>query len=428
MPTTRRTLLRAGMLGVLGWSAFGGWERALAGATRVRLRAPLAAGDSVVVVVNLFGGNDGLNTVVPLRQYARYRELRPTIGWPRERLLPLAGYQQDFALNPGMGPLAELFRQGKVAIVNGVAWPQDAQGLFDHEASQQNLQTATTFGTAPPTPPSGWVGRFLDGVAAGALPRGIDFSSAPLLLSGVQSTPLSLYSIDGFGVFPSADFDDRYAAYQRLQAAPAAAGEAERNRTLRQQVVALSGTLQTINDRYATAAGITYPTSSLGGALRDCAALIAADEGVRGLAVGFGGFDTHSDQNDGPPDAAAYHEGLWRDVSDAVDAFQRDLSGHGLGRRVLTLVCSEFGRRAYENNDLGTDHGLAGVTLVIGDAVHGGIYGDYPDLREDRLVLDGNLDLTTDFRSVYATILARHLSVDPEPILGGAHPLLGFLT
>src|SRR5262249_45747582 len=102
-------------------------------------------------------------------------------------------------------------------------------------------------------------------------------------------------------------------------------------------------------------------------------------------------------------------------------------AGHGVSERVVVVVFSEFGRRAAENNDLGTDHGLASIALVIGDAVKGGVYGDYPDLREDALVLEGNLDVHVDFRSVYATILAQHLGADPERILGGNFPQLAFL-
>jgi uncharacterized protein (DUF1501 family) len=112
-------------------------------------------------------------------------------------------------------------------------------------------------------------------------------------------------------------------------------------------------------------------------------------------------------------------------VSDALAAFHADLAAHGIGRRVVTVVHSEFGRRAPENISLGTDHGLGSVMFVIGEAVRGGIYGGYP--RLDRLVLDGNLEVTTDFRSVFSTILDRHLDADPQRVLGGPFPLLGFL-
>jgi len=365
MATTRREFLRAGAIGALGWGACGALDRAAAAMLRPSRAAQLAtSGDTVVVAINLFGGNDGLNCVVPLRQYARYRQLRAGIGIARARLVPLQGYEQDFAVNPGLSKLADLFKQGQVAVLNGVGCPLDAQGLLDHEASQQNFQTGHIFGTAPPAPPTGWMGRFLDGAAVGALPSGIDFSSAPLLLSGESFSPLSLYSINGFGVYPSDDFDARYGAYARLQNAGAAPGVATRNRDLRSQVLALSGTLQQISDGYQAATGVTYPDSYTAQSLRDCAALINAQSGVRGLAVGLGGFDTHADEEAGPPDSTAYHEALLSEVSEAVAAFQADIKGHGHSGRVVTVIFSEFGRRAAENNDLGTDHGIASVAFA----------------------------------------------------------------
>ncbi len=428
MATTRREFLRAGALGALGCSVLGSVERAAAALIRPT-SAGLTAPDTgtVLVTVNLFGGNDGLSTVVPLRQYQRYRQLRPCIGIGRQRLLPLKGYEQDFAFNPGMRALNDLFRQGKMAVINAVGCPPDAQGLFDHEASQQNFLTATTYGTAPPVAPSGWLGRYLDRVTPGALPAGIDFSSAPLLLSGESYFPLSLYSINGFGVFPSSDFEARYDAYTRLQGQSAQPGVGERNRQLRQQVVALGGELQRISDEYRVSNGVLYPPTYLAAALRDCAALIAANRGVRVLAVGESGFDTHADQqavSDGTP----VHEGLWITVAEAVSAFSADVKGHGFGDKVVVLIFTEFGRRPQENNDNGTDHGFAGPVFAIGDAVKGGVYGDYSDLREPYLVLDENLDVKLDFRTVYATLLSRHLGIDPGPILGGDFGTLGFLT
>ena len=428
MAITRRELLRAGVAGGLAWTSFGALERAAAGMIgRTRRTARVATGDSVLVVVNLMGGNDGLNTVVPLRQYARYRDLRPTLGLAHQRLLPLTGLEQDFAFNPAMSPLSRLFTQGKLGVIPGAGCPPDAQGLFDHEASAQNFLTGTTYGSAPPSTPSGWVGRFLDGLAPAALPAGISFSNAPLLLTGVTSSPLAIYALSGFGVYPTDDSEARYSAYEKLQHGAPVTGVGERNRQLREQVLLLGGDLQAISASYAVAAGVRYPDTYLASSLRDCAALIAAQRGVRALDVSISGFDTHADEQIGPPESTAFHESLLRDVSESIAAFQADIEGHGLGDKVLTLVFSEFGRRPVENNDLGTDHGFAGPMFAIGTKVHAGVWGDYPDLRDEHLVLDGNLDVTTDFRTVYATILERHLGADPVPILGGEFGRIGFL-
>lgn len=422
MATTRREFLRAGGLGALGLGIAGPLEALAAATPRGR-----GAGDLVVVVVTLIGGNDGLNTVVPLRQYDRYRELRPTLAWPREALISLPGHSDTFALNPGMQAIADLYARGKVAIVNGCSTPATAQGLFDHEASQINFWTGEIYGTAPQEPPTGWLGRYLDGVAEQLLPAGIDFGWAPILLTGASARPLSLYSVSGFGVYPSIDSEARYAAYDRIQQAPAAAGPAQHGQQLRRQIRDLTGILQEIAETYRVAPGVTYPPSYLAASLQNCAALILADRGVRALSVSMSGFDTHDRQNDGPPDATALHQALWIAVSEAIAAFYEDLNRQGAAGRVVTLVISEFGRRAVENADLGTDHGFAAPMLAIGDPVSGGVYGDYPDLREEHLVLGGNLDLRVDFRSVYATVLAQHLGVDPGPILRGDFPLVEFL-
>lgn len=420
MDTTRREFLRAGAIAALGLTS--PFEGLAAAQPRGR-----EAQDPIVVTVSLIGGNDGLNTVVPLRQYDRYRALRPTLAWPREQLIPLPRYEESFGLNPGMQALAQLFVEGKVAFINGCGCPPTANGLFDHEASMRNFWTGETYGAAPPGKPTGWLGRFLDSMEPREFPTAVDFGFAPLVLTGARSTPLSLARLSGFGVFPSVDAEARYRAYERIQQLPAAPGVAQRSQALRRQILALSGVLQGIADAYEVAPGVQYPADALAGGLQDCAALIAAKRGVRALGVSLSGFDTHAVQNFGVPDSLPYHQILLTTVSEAMAAFYADLKAHGVSDRVVTLVFSEFGRRGAENNNLGTDHGFGGPMLVIGDPVQGGVYGDYPDLREEYLVLDGNLDAPVDFRSVYATILARHLGADPEPILRGNFPQLRFL-
>jgi uncharacterized protein (DUF1501 family) len=428
MALSRRQILRAGVMGGLA-AVSSGWLERAAATMHLRLLRPVVgtADDTVLVVVTLEGGNDGLSSVVPLRQYDRYYTLRPTIAVARERLLPLAGLEEDLAFNPGLAGFARLFAEGRLAVIPGVGWPPEAQGFFDHSASLQNLMTATIDGSAPSAPPTGWLGRFLDGVTPGSLPPGISRSRSSLLLSGRRSSPLGLSSLSGLGVSPTNDAAARREAYRRLQQGPTVGGVAQHHRLLRQQMLSLGGDLEELGAAYAVAPGVQYPVSELGAALRDCAALIAARRGVRALEVAQVGFDTHVDQQIGPPRSRRYHERLLSIVGDAVAAFQADLDGHGVGARVLTLVYSEFGRRPLENSDRGTDHGLAGLMFVIGDAVHGGVWSDYPDLRDEYLVRSGNLDSTVDFRSAYATILARHFDVDPGPILGGDFELLGFL-
>jgi uncharacterized protein (DUF1501 family) len=427
MATTRRQFLRDGALATLGVGLSGSLGTALA-APAPRLRATTADDDDpVLVVLNLLGGNDGLNTVVPLRQYDRYRTLRSGLAWHRDDLLFLPGYEGEFAVNPGLRPLLRLFQQGKVAIVNGIGCPASADGLFDHEASQQNFQSGTTYGNAPPAAPTGWVGRFLDGVDPGELPAAIDFNrAATLLLTGASSQPLSLNSVREFKVSPSADVAARTSAYMRLQNLAADSAVKQRNNQLRREVVSLSERLQTISQQYVPAAGVTYDPF-FGGLMRECAALITANRGLRCVAVGFPGYDTHAAQNAGPPDVPPVHQTLLSWVSQAIASLYDDLVGQGIAHRVVILVFSEFGRRVFMNSGLGTDHGFGSLAFVIGERVKGGMHGDYPDLRDRYLVLDGNLDVHTDFRSLFGTILAKHLHADPGPIFAGDFPILDFL-
>ena len=379
-----------------------------------------AAGDRCLVVVNLFGGNDGLNTVVPLREYARYRQMRPSLALAQANLLPLVG-QPDFGLNPGLGSLQQLFNRGKVAIINGVGVPREATGLFDHAAQQFEFQTCDIVRGASSAPATGWVGRYLDGVEAGVVAPGIDMGGGRLMLTGSAFDPLSVGSIDELQLQVSFDEDARRSAYRDIMAIPhTSSAVGETSRVFRVQGLAQGEAIRAATAPYAPA--VAYPETSLAERLKECARILYGDLGVRALAVGAGGYDTHGEQNDG-----GYHNDLLREVGDAIAAFHADLVAHGLSSRVLILTISEFGRTPFENAARGTDHGFASVSFAVGDAVSGGIYGDYPHLGDDWLVFGDLLDVTTDFRSVYATALAGFMNVDPAPIVGGSFPLLGFV-
>ena len=186
MKITRRRFLRNSAITAVGLSfssplldlpAFAAGRRA---ASSRRAASRLASGDKVVVALNLFGGNDGLNALVPISQYDRYTELRPRIAIPRERLLTLQN-APDLALNPAMSGLHALYGEGKVAVLPGVGAPHDAYGLFDHEASQYLFQTGDVTGSATVEVPSGWVGRWLDSVDEGEVAPGINFGGGGLV-------------------------------------------------------------------------------------------------------------------------------------------------------------------------------------------------------------------------------------------------------
>ncbi len=426
MAINRRQFLRRSAITAVGLG-FGSpllervaWGRAPRGA-----RGSLS--NKVVVTLNLYGGNDGMNTVIPLNQYARYRELRPKIGIDQDKVLQLAN-APDFGLNPGMTALHDLYGRGKVAVITGVGLPADARGLFDHEASQYVFQTADVSESTFTTVPTGWLGRYLDTESIGLVSPGVDLGGGNLMLTGVTREALTISSIDQFQVQPSFDGDARLAAYTDIMNIPNPdGGVAERNRLVRKDAIVQSEVVRDRTAGYTPA--VEYPADNyLAQTLLQTAQLISADLGIRAIAVGTDGYDTHSAQNDGAGNGQlGYHDYLLNTVSEAVSAFYADLESHGLADDVIIVTLSEFGRRPEENNDEGTDHGFGSVGFVIGGAVRGGVYGGYASLAEEALVLDGNIDVTTDFRSVYATVLAGFTDADPAPILGGSFPLLGFL-
>ena len=380
---------------------------------------------AIVVAVNLLGGNDGLNTVIPLFAYDRYAALRPSLAVDRDSTLPLAG-RTDLALHPALREIGDVFTAGDAAIVVGAGAPTDSRGLLDHEASQRSFQTARVRNQQESR--SGWLGRFLDGVEPGIVPAGVDLGGGGLLLAGESTTPLSLGALDAFGLEPIHPRpEELFDAYLRIQEASTDGSFSARvNRETRLGAVAAAGVVQEKASAYEPA--VAYPEDSeLAFQLRDAATLIASDLGVRAIAVGMGDFDTHDEQEIEVAPGQGRHSTLLRQTSEAIAAFQADLAAHGHAERVVTVVFSEFGRRAMENGDAGTDHGLGSVMMVLGPRVKGGVYGRHPGLRDADLVLDGNVATTTDFRAVYAEVLAGHLGTDPGSVLGRDFARLGFL-
>lgn len=427
MAITRRQFLRKSAITAMGLSfASPLLDNVSWAASRRDAGTRLAASGKTLVVLNLYGGNDGMNTVIPVAQYDRYSAIRPTLAVARDRILTLNG-RPDVGLSPGMLQMQSLYNQGKVGVICGVGAPQEAVGLFDHEASQYLFQSADVLGTEFSISPSGWVGRWLDSVNEGIVSPGVNFGGGQLMMTGLEREALTIGSLDQFTVELRFDADARFAAYRDILSTPNESGVGERNRSLRLRAIEQSEIVRDRTANYVPA--VQYPEDSyLADSLRQCAQLIDADLGVRALAVGFDGYDTHAGQNDGQNGSElGYHEFLMYTVSEAVGAFQADVTAHGHAEDVVLVVISEFGRRPEENNDAGTDHGYASVGFVVGETVRGGVYGDYPSLDPDHLVLDGNLDVTTDFRSIYATILANYLGTDPGPVLRGDFPTLGFL-
>jgi uncharacterized protein (DUF1501 family) len=404
MKTTRRDFLGVGAAGLsfvsLGGSAPRLFERAAAASTRAD------ANDHVLIVLELAGGNDGLNTVIPFEDAHYYRNRR-TLGIPKKDVHKLT---DKVGLHPRMGPLAELYKQGRVAVVQGVGYPGPDRSHF---RSMEIWHTATT----APRPTAGWLGKFLDATATpdnrdallglalgGALPQA--FQAEKSIVPVVHE----LESLAGDEAGPQG------ALLRTLSASRSKADDALA--FLRTQAETAYRTAERIKKATSGAkTEVEYPEGELGDQLRRAAQIIVAGLGVRVLFVSQDGFDTHANQAD--------QQGqLLETLAKALAAFDRDLHARKLAERVAVMVFSEFGRRVDENASRGTDHGAGSCMFAVGAKVQGGLAGQYPSLER---LGEGDLIFNTDFRSVYATLLDGWLGCPSEPILGQKFPTLNLL-
>ncbi|HZW33874.1 MAG TPA: DUF1501 domain-containing protein [Isosphaeraceae bacterium] len=366
-------------------------------------RAAGAAQDGrILVVVQLDGGNDGINTVVPFRDegYARYRK---AIRLPEKRLIKLNG---AIGLHPAMGDAARLLESGRLAIVSGVGYPNPSRSHFRSRAIWQSARFDPREHTG-----LGWIGRALDG---GSPSR--DGAPAALLI-GPDSPPPALRGRRS--VSAALDRLDDYALTGEVHNAPATPAD-DLGQFLRRSLLDAYATA----DRFeAVAKGPdsqrSYPESELGRRLRLASRLIKAGLGTRVYYLEQGDYDTHGHQ-------LARHAPLLEDLSSSLRAFLDDLAASRLADRVLVLVFSEFGRRVQENGTMGTDHGTAAPVFLAGPAVRPGLHGTYPSLTD---LQDGDLKMSVDFRRVYAAILETWLGLPSRAALGGVfEPLPMLLT
>lgn len=408
LPSTRREFLRLSSKGV-GLLAFSRFAPQFL--VQTSLAAPKPEKDRrILVLVQLAGGNDGLNTVVPFTDPA-YRSLRPTLALGQKEVLPL---NDNLGFHPACAPLHALLNEGHLGIVQNVGYPNPNRSHF---RSTEIWETASA---ADETSSSGWIGRYLDNACAGApgsdAPEAVHISAeVPQSFGGVH--PHNTY---GLSLGIRAGRNDS-ALLERLAAQGAANGSEKPDTnhdflraTLMDSLVS-EKKIQRILD--TNKPETTYPGGQFAQALRNVGGLIAAGLSTRVYFVSLGGFDTHANQ-------AGAHTNLLRQLSEGLAAFQKDLTARGLDDQVLTMTFSEFGRRPNENQSGGTDHGTAAPLFVMGRQIHGPIHGTAPSL-----VLEKNADLaySTDFRSVYATVLDRWLECPADTILGTKQDRLGFL-
>ncbi len=361
---------------------------------------PIGPTDGVLVLVMLDGGNDGMNMAIPRGDSAYYAK-RPRIGIPAAQVLPLTA---STGLHPALTRVKSMYDQGKVAVVRGIGYrPAD----LSHFTSMGIVMNGWGGGSQPGGP-TGWIGRYLDGLpnsASESLLGVVMGSSVPLHMVGAVARASGLpQNISGaFGIDRTQAEDRRmFDAISAFGSGPTGLGQwgdlvgkTERN------------TLD-LAERIQPAYVGEFPDNDLGRQLVLSARLINANLGIRVLSVHLGGFDTHSDQ-------PGYHAELMANLNASIGAFFDTISAT-YKSRVTLMTFSEFGRRPEDNDTSGTDHGTAAPHFIIGDRVAGGVYGGAPSLTA--LDNNGNLINTVDFRQVYATVLDQWLKADSREVLG----------
>ena len=369
--------------------------------------------ERILVIVQLSGGNDGLNTVIPYGD-REYHAARPSLslGEPGKAKNGGAALELDrdrgIGLHPGLTGLKQLHDDGCLAVVAGVGYPNPNRSHF---ASMDIWQSGRPEGKG-----TGWLGRYVDATCNGNPAADVAVSvgrTAPLAMLGRTSRPIAFESADLFrwlGADAGGQMEDEYQRMVRAGELKDVAAGSQESFLMRTALDA-----QVTSDRIRAAVKkaplARYPGSAVAKQLQTVAAMIRDGMKTRVYYVSMGGFDTHANQ----PNS---HGNLMRQLGDAMLAFQNDLKAQGNDGRVMTMCFSEFGRRVRQNASNGTDHGTAGPVFVVGPNVNPGLQGKYPSLTD----LDGgDLKFTTDFRGVYQELLGKWMKAPTREVLGGTY-------
>ena len=369
--------------------------------------------DPILVVIQLTGGNDSLNTLIPYGN-SLYYENRNTVAIPQNEVIAI---DDNLGFNPAMRPVKDLYDQGKVALIQGVGYPNPNRSHF---------RSMDIWHTCEPDKQGseGWLGRVirdidpngenvLTGVNFGrGLPRALAVPGVPVASVAVLET----YGVLT-GISEEPDRTDALDVFARMYA-PAIGSGPVMDYLGQTGLDALKGAdiLKTAPDRYVSS--IEYADNAISKNLQGISKVLNANLGTRIFYTQHGGYDTHANQ--GP-----VHPKLWTELSQAISDFYADLAEHDVSEDVLMFVFTEFGRRVKDNGS-GTDHGSGGLALAIGDPVKGGMYSEYPSLKEGDL-LEGDLQFNIDYRGVYGSMIENWLQLDPIPVVGGSFEQLGFV-
>ena len=418
MLLSRRAMIKDGLLavsaGMMMPPIFARAVRAARNAASEGASWAQAAQNRTLVVVQMAGGNDGLNTVVPVTDsmYGLYSSNRPTLAIPQSQLLTLDG---QVGMNPALKDLYPLWQSSKLAIVDGVGYPNPNLSHFE---SMDIWQTLDLNGQGA----TGWLGKYVAGLVdkEGHPFQSLAVGSAlPVALSALNADVPVVASPGSYRVAPdpaaeaaAEGANSRIQTLLRLyntypQSAPYAALLDILNSTA-QNAVQGSKILDQVVTSYKPLT--QYPNTNFAKGLQVLAEVIVQGLGLRVGYVTLGGFDTHADQG-------GTQNALLAELGQGLSAFYSDLTAHNAADDVVVMTWSEFGRRVEENGNQGTDHGTAAPLFVLGNAVQGGVYGESPDLSN--LDESGNLKFTVDFRSIYATVLDNWLGAPSSAILGG---------
>ena len=370
--------------------------------------------DPVLVILQLTGANDYLNTIVPYTN-GLYWDNRPKVNIPEHLVVPI---DDELAFRSDMDSFKDLYDQGKLAIINGIGF---------EDSPRSHFRAMDIWHTCEPDKIGidGWVAKIirdLDPAGENVL-KGVNFGQGlprAMTMRGVSVT--SVNHLATYGVFSSVRSSEQERAqlldsFARMYA-PAIGAGPTMEYLGQTGLDALKGAdmIKVAPELYSST--IEYGNTAISTALKDVAQVHLAGLGTQVFYTSYGPFDTHFNQS-------GSHAKLWIDVSEAVDSFFADLREHDAAENVVMMVFSEFGRRVRDNGT-GTDHGAAGVAFAIGDRVNGGMYGTYPSLKPEDLT-QGDLAHSYDFRGFYATLVDKWLGLDPVPIVGGQFEQMAFV-
>ena len=435
--TTRRDFLRTTILGgAMSWTvpSFVAQTFSALHAEADGALTQVATGKDgpILVLIQLAGGNDGLNAVVPYTNDYYYKA-RPTIGIPADQVLKL---NDTLGLNPAMTGFKSLYDSGHLSVINGVGYPNPNRSHFRATEIWQTASDADKYLT------DGWLGRYFDNACQGCDPT-VAINIGPRLpqaFSSHKPTGISLENPATYRFVGPTKNDDETAAYRSMYNPEDGTAAANSGAS----VDMVSGTVTLQNGQSAldflertsmdaqlssdkilaiaarTPSTAVYPNNGLAKNLQLVARLIAGGLPTRIFYVSQGGYDTHTGQRNG-------QDNRLRELGDSVKAFTDELTAMGEFNRVMIMTFSEFGRRVQENGSQGTDHGAAAPMFIVGSNLKAGLLGTEPSLAPTDL-LDGDIKYNTDFRSVYASLLQEWLRTNSIPILGQQFPTLPLVT